>query len=598
MHPETICKEIIAEAISKETGKGKGDILKLLANTTQPKFGDITFPCFALSKELKKSPDKIAEELKGKISRDALSRQGFSIQKVEAVGAYLNFFIKKDSIAKNVLNKVLKEGETYGKGSRKTERVMIEFSQPNTHKAFHIGHLRNAALGDSLVRIMRFNGYKVIGANYPGDIGAHVAKCLWCLKKYHLKDISKIPAEKRGEWLGEIYVEAVKRIGDNNELKKEATIVGQKLEHGDKELTKLWKQTREWSLQEFKRIYKELGIDFDVYFFESEVEKQGKKVVLELLKKGIAKESEGAIIMDLRDYGLDIFLLLRSDGTSLYSTKDIALAKEKFEKYKIDKSVYVVGSEQKMYFQQLFKTLELMGFENAKKCYHLSYELVMLEEGKMSSREGNIVLYSKLASDVFKKALEEVEKRHNEWSAEEKEEAARKIALGAMKFSLLNQDNNKVIVFNTAKALDFEGETAAYVQYAYTRASSILRKNAEEFKEDKKDNKKEKGESLNSKSLRKSADFSKLETNAEIQLIRKLAEFPDIISKASEEYKPFLMSKYLLELSKLFTAFYHECPIIKAEPELRKARLALVESVRIVLKSGLSLIGIEVLERM
>ncbi len=598
MHPETICKEIIAEAISKETGKGKGDILKLLANTTQPKFGDITFPCFALSKELKKSPDKIAEELKGKISRDALSRQGFSIQKVEAVGAYLNFFIKKDSIAKNVLNKVLKEGETYGKGSRKTERVMIEFSQPNTHKAFHIGHLRNAALGDSLVRIMRFNGYKVIGANYPGDIGAHVAKCLWCLKKYHLKDISKIPAEKRGEWLGEIYVEAVKRIGDNNELKKEATIVGQKLEHGDKELTKLWKQTREWSLQEFKRIYKELGIDFDVYFFESEVEKQGKKVVLELLKKGIAKESEGAIIMDLRDYGLDIFLLLRSDGTSLYSTKDIALAKEKFEKYKIDKSVYVVGSEQKMYFQQLFKTLELMGFENAKKCYHLSYELVMLEEGKMSSREGNIVLYSKLASDVFKKALEEVEKRHNEWSAEEKEEAARKIALGAMKFSLLNQDNNKVIVFNTAKALDFEGETAAYVQYAYTRASSILRKNAEEFKEDKKDNKKEKGESLKSKSLRKSADFSKLETNAEIQLIRKLAEFPDIISKASEEYKPFLMSKYLLELSKLFTAFYHECPIIKAEPELRKARLALVESVRIVLKSGLSLIGIEVLERM
>jgi arginyl-tRNA synthetase len=329
-----------------------------------------------------------------------------------------------------------------------------------------------------------------------------------------------------------------------------------------------------------------LGVKFDEIFFESDVEKNGKKIVEELLKKGVAKMSEGAVIVDLSEYGLDVFLVLRSDGTALYSTKDLELAEEKFLKYKIEKSVYVVGSEQKMYFSQLFKTLELMGFPNARKCHHLSYELVMLEEGKMSSRHGNVVTYRSLFSEVYAKALLEIEKRHPEWKKKEKEDAGRKIAIAAMKFGMLNQDNNKPIVFNIEKALDFEGDTAAYVQYAYTRASSVMRKNEEENRE-----------KISLKDY-KSADFSKLSSDSEKELCKKLSEFAPVCEKAAEEYKPFLLPKYLLELSKNFSAFYNECQIVKAEKETRKARILLLESARIVLRKGLELCGIDVLEKM
>ncbi|MCX6710221.1 MAG: arginine--tRNA ligase [Candidatus Woesearchaeota archaeon] len=584
-------KKKIASLLAEATGNKEEDIESLIEVPPKMEMGDYAFPCFSFAKSMKKSPAQIAMDISKK-ANSALSEKNYLfIERVESTGPYLNFFLKKGIFAEKVLKEIIAKGDSYGSGEKKKDKVMVEFSDPNTHKAFHIGHLRNASIGDSLVRVMRFSGYNVTAANYIGDVGAHVGKCLWALEKFHSGELGKIPKNERGEFLGQVYTDATKRIAEAEEkkdssLKEEAALIAKKLEEGDSSLTKLWKETREWSIEEFKRIYRELGINFDIYFFESEVEKKGKEIVSELLKKKIAEESRGAIIVDLKKYNLDVFLILRTDKTALYATKDLGLAEDKFRKYEIDRSIYVVGSEQKMYFQQLFKTLELMGFPNAKKCYHLAHELVMLEEGKMSSREGNVVTYGTLASEMMKKAESEIEKRHPEWAKKEKEDTAKKIAIAAMKFSMLNQDNNKPIIFSIVKALDFEGETASYVQYACTRASSILRKEKEENKK-----------FIPAEEI-KSADLSVLNSAEESALIRKLSEFPSVISKATEEYKPFIIPKYLLELSKQFSIFYRECQIMKAEEKVKKARLILTESARTVIANGLSLIGIPALERM
>jgi len=344
----------------------------------------------------------------------------------------------------------------------------------------------------------------------------------------------------------------------------------------------LWKKTKEWSMKDFYRIYNELGINFDVFFFESQVEKPGKKIVLDMLKKGIAEKSEGAVIINLEKYGLKVFLLLKSDGTSLYSTKDLALAKKKFDDYKIDKSIYVIGSEQRFYLRQLFKTFEIIGFKQAKKCYHLSYELVMLKEGKMSSRLGNIVLYSDLSKKIFEKASKEVEKRHKQWPEKDKKKATKQVSLAAMKFSMLNQDNNKTIVFDINKSLDFEGETGPYIQYAHARICSILRK----F-----------GKSIDKGFIDKT-DLSLLKEKEEKEIIKLLGKFPDVVENAASSYKPSLISRYLLDLSQGFNEFYHIHQILKEKQELRNARILLIDSVRQVLKNGLNLLGIEAPERM
>ena len=562
-----VFKQAIINLLKKEV---KGSIE--IEVPPDSKLGDYAFPCFGLAKQLKKSPVEIAKDLALNLKPDKY------IKEIRSTGPYVNFFVNESILADLILNNIYNDKDDYGNGQKKKEKVMIEFSQPNTHKGFHIGHLRNASLGDSLVRIMRFNGYDVVAANYIGDIGAHIAKCIWCYLKFHK---NKEPKTNKGEWLGSIYTEASKIVAENEEYKKEIQDIQIKLENGDKELTELWKKTKEWSMQDFYGIYNELGIKFDVFFFESQVEKPGKKIVLDMLKKGIAEKSDGAVIINLEKYGLKVFLLLKSDGTSLYSTKDFALAKKKFDDYKIDKSIYVIGSEQGFYLRQLFKTLEIIGFKQAKKCYHLSYELVMLKEGKMSSRLGNIVLYSDLSKKIFEKASKEVEKRHKQWPKKDKEKATKQVALAAMKFSMLNQDNNKTIVFDTNKALDFEGETGPYIQYAHARICSILRKSG-----------------IKVENLIKDANLSLLKEKEETELIKLLGKFPDVVENAAASYKPSLIARYLLDLSQSFNEFYHIHQILKEKEELRNARILLIDSVRQVLKSGLNLLGIESPERM
>jgi len=561
--------ELLKDSIFKTYSKklNESDVAQLIEMPKDISYGDFAYPCFNLAKVLKKNPAEIAKNLADSIKIDP------PFQKVIAAGAYVNFFLDKAILAEETLKNAVKDD--YGKTKTKPERVMIEFCQANTHKPFHVGHLRNVCLGDSLVRLYRFQGHKVTAANYQGDIGAHVAKCLWGLNKFHQKEK---PTQHKGEWLGNIYAEANALSEDNEENKKEISEVLQKLENNDAELTKLWKETRKWCLDEFEIYYAQLGVKFDRYFFESEFEKPGKEIVKEVLKKKVAEESEGAIIVDLRKYNLDVFVILKSDGTALYSTKDLALAKKKFEEFDIERSIYVVGSEQKFYFQQLFKVLELMGFPQAKKCFHLSYELVMLKEGKMSSREGNVVLYRTLYEEMIKKAIDEVEKRHQDWERDKQKMTAGKIALAAMKFGMLNQDNNKVIVFDMAKAVDFEGETGPYIQYAIARINSIFRKY---------------GKKLNEK-----IDYSLFKKDEELILVKLLLEFPSIIEKSIEQNKPMILSIYLLQLTKAFNIFYHTCQILKEVEELKNARLVLISAVKNVLEKGLDLLGIPALEEM
>ncbi|MEM4248533.1 MAG: arginine--tRNA ligase, partial [Candidatus Nanoarchaeia archaeon] len=390
-------KTLIVEIIASATKLPPHEIASILEIPKVTELGDFALPCFSLAARMKKDPKLIAKDIAAhiKFTKDS------AIKEVKVVGAYVNFFLNKTNLAGIVLQEVYKEKANFGAGLKKTEKVMVEgFGQPNTHKAMHVGHLRNICLSDSLSKLLKFTGYPVITATYVGDIGTHVAKVLWYMQKYHsMHEHQK--QKNKGEWLGKLYAESVKKVQNHPEYEKEVSEVLQKLEaKKDKDLTNLWKITRVWSLREFKRIYKQLGVDFDEWFFESEVEDAGKKIALGLLKKKIARKDQGAVLVDLSDYDLDVFLILKSDGTSLYSTKDLALAKMKFERYKIDRSIYVVGSEQAFYFKQLFKTLELMGFKQASKCHHLAYELVMLPTGKMSSRSGEVVLYSEIFDKV------------------------------------------------------------------------------------------------------------------------------------------------------------------------------------------------------
>ncbi len=531
--------------------------------------GDFAFPCFSLSKTQRKAPASIAKDLAAKILVQA------PVAEVTAVGAYINIRIEPAAYALEVIS-ALRQKDFGVKAPRKKERVMIEFGQVNTHKPVHIGHFRNLCLGDSLIRLWRFAGHEVIAANYPGDVGAHVAKCLWGLQKFHGSE--QVPEKHRGEWLGFIYAEANEKIEQNPDYKDEVSKVLQKLESGEPAMTKLWNETRQWCLDEFNEIFAEFQVGYDVYFYESEVEKPGKLIVQDILKQGVAKESDGAIIVDLEEFALGVFVVLKTDGTSLYATKDLALARQKFEQFKIERNVYVVASEQKFYFQQLFKTLELMGFPHAKDCFHLNYELVMLPEGKMSSREGNIVTLRMVYEEVRRKAAQEVAKRHEEWDSEKKKYTAYCIALAAMKFAMLDQDNNKTIIFNIEKSLEFEGETGPYVQYAIARINSILRKH----------------DSL----VPHNPDVSALVEPTEIRLVKLLGEFPDVVSEAQQNFRPMRLCKYLIELAQCFNNFYQACPILNAEQAQKTMRLALINLTKDVLTQGLRLLGIPALDEM
>jgi arginyl-tRNA synthetase len=567
-------KELVQQEIKRKAQSlyDYQDEIEITPIPFKGEWGFSTTVAFKIAGKQKKDFRKALREISENIASHL--EFGKEISKIEPVNGYINIYVNTRTFAQNLI-KAIVEGN-YGKGAKKGDKIMVEYSQPNTHKAFHIGHLRNTCLGSALVDILRYAGYTVVAANLINDTGSHVARWLWCYLNYHK---GEEPPKRKGKWLEDIYVEASRRLKENPEFDKDVKTMLQRLEQKDKEIVELWKKTKQWSMEEFHRIYDELQVEFDVYFYDSDLYEEGKEIVQQLLDRGIAEESEGAIIVDLdkRVGTTDVYktyVALRSDGTALYQTKDFALAKRKFEDHGVDRSLYVVGSEQKLHFNQVFKTLELAGFEQAKKCYHLSYELVMLKEGKMSSRLGNIVFYDDLYNEVFKEALNEVEKR--EIVQENKEEIARIVSMGALKFSMLRKDNNKVIQFDPKEAVNFEGQTGAYVQYAHARASRILEK--------------------------ESADLEDVEFEAlakeEKTLLEFLATFPEAVEQAAESYKPSILATYIFDTAKAFNEFYHACPVLQAAHKTKKARLALVLAVTIVLKKGLELLGIEAPEKM
>ena len=548
-----------------------------------PEMGDYAFPCFALARSMRKAPPAIAAELAPALAAAAQAEP--LLDGVEPLGPYLNFRVSPRAMAEHTVRGVLDGGYFAHNRAEAREKVMVEYSQPNTHKAFHVGHMRNVALGDALARIMAYNGHEVVAANYIGDIGTHIAKCVW----YYLNHRTEgPPGQGRGEWLGGLYTAADRKLTEadpdtRKTYDQQVREVLQQLETAEGGLHDLWRETRQWSLDSFDEIYGWLGARFDQIFYESEMG-MGLQIVEEGLRQGVFHRSEGAVGIDLEAHKLGFFMVLKGDGTSLYSTKDLALAQIKFRDFGIEQSIYVVGAEQTLHFKQVFKTLELLGYGQAAQCHHLSYGLVMLPEGKMSSRAGNVILFSQLREGLNAYIESHYMHAHRgEWPEEEIEETTRRIAVAAIRYGMVKQDPSKSIVFNLEDWLVSEGDTGTYLCYAYTRIQSILRRVADE----------------DGLTLQPDADYGLLTQENERALVRELYDFNRTASLAGAQLRPNLVANALFQIAKAFSRAYATSPVKQAEsPELAQARLALFTATGHVLKQGLGLLGIEPPERM
>lgn len=527
---------------------------------------------------------QIALEIAGRIGVPA----GFS--HVEAVKGYLNLYYLTSEFTSRVISTVLSEGQDFGREMTKPERVMVEYAQPNTHHSFHMGHFRNAILGEALSRLVEFAGFPTIRASYPGDIGLGVITIIWMYQKFYFGQEPQ-GVHERGQWLLKLYVEASRLFEPKeNESPQEKALretydaerreLYRKWDAGDPEVRALWKMTREWSLEELRVILDMLDIHMDVWFFESEVDQPAKAIVEELIQLGIADDErpEGPVIvridekLGLKKEKYRTNVILRSDGTTLYLTKDLALAKEKFEKYGVDRSIYVIDVRQSLYMQQTFKILELWGFKQAEKCYHLGYGFVSLPEGAMSARRGRLALFKDVYDEALRRVQLEIEQKNPDLAAEQRELVASQIGLGALVYAMLSVDNNKDIVFDIESALNFDGRTGPYIQNAHVRASSIIRKAG---------------------GLPEVAPYEGELTNHEIQLVELISRFPATVQQAANEYRPLILASYAYDLADAFHSFYHAVPVLQAETEqTRASRLLLVAAARQTLANALRLLDI------
>lgn len=504
--------------------------------------------------------------------------QGFS--KIEAVNGYLNLYFSAADYSRRVIDEVLTSGKEYGKGQTLGKQIMFEFSQPNTHKAFHVGHLRSAFLGDVLSRIAEAAGYDVVRANYPGDMGLHVIKWLWNYLKYHK---GEKPEKDITRWMGEMYAEANKRLEENPDFEAEVRAIYSRWDQKDPEIVECWKETREWSLTGFKEMYEKLDIKFDKYYFNSMFEEPGKEMVADLIERGIADDERpqgGAVIvkldekLGLKEEKFRVIVVQRSDSTALYATEDLALARQKFTDYPdLEKAYYVVDVRQSLHFTQVFKTLEIAGFDWATRCQHVSYELVNLPGNVvMASREGTVVLLEDLLREATSRALEIVREKNPDLSEESKLKVAEAVGLGAVRYPMVSRDSGKIVTFDWESALDFNGQAAPYIQYAYVRANSILKKYNAPLPE----------------SILPGDQLSA----SEIALIDLIARMPGEIQKAAKELKPLTISNMAYDLAKAFNDFYVQCPVLIAEEPVKSSRIRLVAAAKQAIANSLALLGI------
>ena len=557
----TCLKEHIEELTLEE-------ITALIEVPPNKDMGDFAFPCFKLAKVFRKAPNMIAAELSEKIEAKGV------ISNVTPLGGYINFFVNKSQLAETVIKDVLTKKEKYGHSDLgKDKTIVIDFSSPNIAKPFHIGHIRTTVIGNALYKIYDSQGYNTVRINHLGDYGTQFGKLIVAFKLWGNKEA--VEANPIPELL-KLYIQFHDEAEKHPEMEDEARAWFTKLENGDKEAKELWQWFRDERLKEFARVYDLLDIEFDSYNGESFYSDKMDRVIDIIKDKGLLQESQGTNIVDLEEYNMPPALITKNDGSTLYMTRDLAAALYRKENYDFEKCIYVVGSQQSLHFQQLFKVLELVGFEWAKDMVHVPFGMVALEEGTMSTRKGRVVFLE----DVLKQAIEKTKETMlaKNPNALNVDEIAKQVGVGAVVFQELSNSRIKDYTFSWSRTLSFEGETGPYVQYTHARCCAVLRKAEEEVTTD--------------------INYELLNDVDSAEVLKVIASFNKTILNAMRKNEPHIITRFVLDLAQAFNKFYHDNSILVEDAELRKARLALVCATRQALENGLKLLGMQAPERM
>ena len=561
------------KSIAENIETDSGDVVVEIP--PKQELGDYAFPMFQFAKVLKKSPVQIAVQIAEILSEaDENSYQ--------AAGPYINVKIKRENVVKDILKKIADEKEKYGfSSSRKGEKIMLEFSCPNTNKPLHLGHLRNDSLGESVSRILKANGAEVKKVNLINDRGIHICKSMLAYKELGNGTTPESENMKSDHFVGKYYVEFTNLSKRDEKADERAREMLVKWENGDEETRDLWKLMNKWTIDGVNETYRKTGVSFDKVYYESETYASGKEEVLKGLESGVFyKDEKGTIWVDLEDINLDKKVLLRADGTSLYLTQDLGTAIKRHEDWPFETLIYVVASEQQYHFKVLFEVLARLGYKWAENLYHLSYGMVNLPEGKMKSREGTVVDADVLFAELSEMAAGEIREKEREQFITDIKDTSEKIALSALNYYLLSTNPSKDMIFNPKESLSFNGNTGPYLQYMGARIVSILKK-------------------YGRSSDHENADTSLLNSDDEWDLIKMIGAFSAVVEEAGRDYNPAAVTSYTYELAKRFSKYYHDIQILNNDDkDLVEARVYLVEMVLQVLKNCFSLIGIPFLEVM
>ena len=557
----TCLKEHIEELTLEE-------ITALIEVPPNKDMGDFAFPCFKLAKVFRKAPNMIAAELSEKIEAKGV------ISNVTPLGGYINFFVNKSQLAETVIKDVLTKKEKYGHSDLgKDKTIVIDFSSPNIAKPFHIGHIRTTVIGNALYKIYDSQGYNTVRINHLGDYGTQFGKLIVAFKLWGNKEA--VEANPIPELL-KLYIQFHEEAEKKPEMEDEARAWFTKLENGDEEAKALWQWFRDESLKEFARVYDLLDIEFDSYAGESFYSDKMDVVIEKIKEKGLLKQSQGTNVVDLEEYNMPPALITKNDGSTLYMTRDLAAAIYRKYTYDFEKCIYVVGSQQSLHFQQLFKVLELMGFEWAKDLIHVPFGMVALEEGTMSTRKGRVVFLEDVLKQAIEKTRETVLSKNP--NAKNVDEIAKQVGVGAVVFQELSNSRIKDYTFSWERTLSFEGETGPYVQYTHARCCAVLRKANEEVSTD--------------------INYELLSDGDAAEVLKVIGSFNKSIVSAMRRNEPHIVTRFVLDLAQAFNKFYHDNPILVEDEELRKARLALVAATRQTLENGLNILGMHAPERM
>ena len=544
------------------------EIIALIEVPPNKEMGDYAFPCFKLAKVFRKSPNMIAADL-----AESIEAKG-EISKVIPLVGYVNFFVNKSQLAESVIKDVLTKKENYGHSDLGQDKaVVIDFSSPNIAKPFHIGHIRTTVIGNALYKIYDSQGYNVVRVNHLGDYGTQFGKLIVAFKLWGNKEA--VEANPIPELL-KLYIQFHEEAEKKPEMEDEARAWFTKLENGDEEAKALWQWFRDESLKEFARVYDLLDIEFDSYAGESFYSDKMDVVIEKIKEKGLLKQSQGTNVVDLEEYNMPPALITKNDGSTLYMTRDLAAAIYRKNTYDFEKCIYVVGSQQSLHFQQLFKVLELMGFEWAKDLIHVPFGMVALEEGTMSTRKGRVVFLEDVLKQAIEKTRETVLSKNP--NAKNVDEIAKQVGVGAVVFQELSNSRIKDYTFSWERTLSFEGETGPYVQYTHARCCAVLRKANEEVSTD--------------------INYELLSDGDAAEVLKVIGSFNKSIVSAMRRNEPHIVTRFVLDLAQAFNKFYHDNPILVEDEELRKARLALVAATRQTLENGLNILGMHAPERM